>query len=57
MFGSEDHVLGPDLQNGRRLQGSGDGKKRQLGWDLCSVFLPMVLSVEKLKSALDAQRL
>lgn len=57
MFGSEDHVLGPDLQDGRRLQGSGDGKERQLGRDLCSVFLPMVLSMEKLQSALNAQRL
>lgn len=57
VFGSEDHVLGPDLQDGRRLQGSGDGEEGQLGRDLCSVFLPMVLSMEELQSALNAQRL
>lgn len=57
VFGSEDHVLGSDLQDGRRLQWSGDGKERQLGRDLCSVFLPMVLPMEKLQSALNVQRL
>lgn len=57
VFGSEDHVLGSDLQDGRRLQRSGDGKERQLGRDLGSVFLPMVLSMEKLQTALNAQRL
>lgn len=57
VFGSEDHVLGSDLQDGRRLQWSGDGEERQLGRDLGSVFLPMVLSVEKLEPALNVQRL
>lgn len=57
MFGSEDHVLGSDLQDGRRLQRRGDGEERQLGRDLGSVFLPVVLPVEELQPALDVQRL
>lgn len=57
VFGSEDHVLGSDLQDGRRLQRRGDGEERQLGRDLCSVFLSVVLPVEELQPALNVQRL
>ncbi len=57
VFGSEDHVLGPDLQDGWRLQRSCDGKKGELRWDLSSVFLPLVLSMEKLQPSLDVQSL
>lgn len=57
VFGSEDHVLGPDLQDGRRLQGSGDGEESQLRWHLPSVLLPLVLTVEELESALNVQSL
>lgn len=57
MFGSEDHVLGPDLQDGRRLQRSCNGKEGELRRDLPSVFLPLVLSMQKLKSALNVQSL
>ncbi len=57
VFGSEDHVLGPDLQDGWRLQRGCDGKKGELRRDLSTVFLPLVLSMKKLQSALDVQRL
>ena len=57
VLGSEDHVLGPDLQDGRRLQRSGDGKEGELRGGLPSVFLSLVLSVQKLEAALDIQRL
>lgn len=57
VFGSEDHVLGPDLQDGRRLQRGGDGEEGELRRGLPSVFLPLVLSVQKLESALDVQSL
>lgn len=53
VFGSEDHVLGPDLQDRWRLQRSRNGKKGELRRDLSSVFLPLVLSMQKLKSAMD----
>lgn len=57
VFSSEDHVLGPDLQDGRGLQRSRDGEQGELRRGLSSVFLPLVLSVQKLKSALDVQSL
>lgn len=57
MFGSEDHVLGPDLQDGRRLQRGCDGEEGELWGGLPSVFLALVLSVQKLESALDVQSL
>lgn len=57
VFGSEDHVLGPDLQDGWRLQGSRNGEKGELRRGLSSVLLPLVLSMQELKSALDVQSL
>lgn len=57
VLGPEDHVLGPDLQDGRRLQRSGDGKESQLGGNLSTVLLPLVLTVQELESALKVQSL
>lgn len=45
VLGPEDHVLGPDFQDGGRLQRSGDGEQRQLGGCLAPVILPLVLAV------------
>lgn len=45
VFGSEDHVLSPDLQDGWRLQRSCNGEKGKLRRHLSSVILPLVLSV------------
>lgn len=57
MFGSEDHVLGPDLQDGWRLQRSRNGKEGELRRNLASVFLPLVLAVQKLQTTLNVQSL
>lgn len=57
VFGSEDHVLGPDLQDGWRLQGGGDGEEGELWRRLPSVLLPLVLTVQELEPALDVQSL
>jgi len=45
VLGPEDHVLGPDFQDGGRLQRSGNGEQRQLGGRLAPVILPLVLAM------------
>lgn len=57
VFGPEDHVLGPDLQDGWRLQRCRNGEKRELRRGLSSVLLSLVLPMQKLKPALDVQSL
>lgn len=55
VFGSEDHVLGADLQDGRRLEGRGYSKQGQLGRGLTAVIQSSVLSVEELQATLEIQ--
>lgn len=57
VFGPEDHVFGPDLQNRWGLQRSGDGEQSELRQALPSVFWLPVLPVQELESALEVQRL
>jgi len=57
VLGPEDHVLGPDLQDGWRLQGGCDSEQGELRRRLSSVFLPLVLSMQKLEPSLDVQSL
>lgn len=57
MFGSEDHVLGADLQDGRGLKGRGYSKQGQLRWCLTSIVQSSVLTVEELQATLEIQRL
>lgn len=53
VFGSEDHVLGPDLQDGGGLEGRSDGKQGQLGGRLAPVILALVLTMQELQPALQ----
>lgn len=58
MFGPEDHVPGPDFQDGWRLQGRGDGKQGELRrGTLLAVALLAALTMEELESTLDIQGL
>lgn len=57
VFGSEDHVLGADLQDRRRLKGRGYSKQGQLGRGLTSIFHPSVLAMKELQATLEIQRL
>ena len=57
VLGPEDHVLGSDLQDGRRLQRGRNRKQGELSRDLSSIFLPLGLPMQKLQSALDVQSL
>lgn len=56
MFGPEDHVPGPDLQDGGRLEGRGDGEQGELRRAAALAVAPH-LTVEELESTLDVQRL
>lgn len=56
MLGPEDHVLGADLQDGRRQQGRGDGEQGELRRRApLAVAWLAALTVEELESALDVQ--
>lgn len=58
MFGPEDHVPRPDFQDGRRLEGCGDGKQGELRRiTALAVALLAALTVEELQPTLDVQRL
>jgi len=58
VLGPEDHVPGPDLQDGRRLEGRGDGEQGELRRGAPLAGAPLaVLTVEELETALDVQRL
>lgn len=60
MFGPEDHVPGPDLQDGRRLQGRGDGEQgelRRAAGGVAAAALLIALTVEELETTLNIQRL
>lgn len=56
MFGPEDHVPGPDLQDGGRLEGRGDGEQGELRRAAALAVAPH-LTVEELESTLDVERL
>lgn len=57
VFGSEDHVLGPDLQDGGGLEGRSDGKQGQLGGHVAAVIQMAVLAMQELQTALEGQGL
>lgn len=58
MFGPEDHVSGPDLQDGQGLEGRGNGKQGELRRRVAlAVALPTALPVEELESTLEIHRL
>lgn len=55
MFGSEDHVLGPNLQDRRGLKGCDYSKQGQLGRGLTSIVQSSVLAVQELQASLEIQ--
>lgn len=52
VLGPEDHVLGSDLQDGRGLQGCGDGEQSELGGQYRAIFRSFVLPMKEFQPAL-----
>lgn len=48
----EDHVLGSDLQDGRGLQGCGDGEQSELRGQGRAICRPFVLPMKEFQPAL-----
>lgn len=57
VLGSEDHVLGANLQDGGRLQGGGDGEQGQLRWGLNPIRARLALPVQEFESSLKIKGL
>lgn len=54
VFGPEDHVPGPDFQDGGRLERSGDGKQGKLRWAThLAAALRMLLPMQELETPLN----
>lgn len=57
MFGLEDQGLGPDLHDGRRLHGCGDGEQSQLRRSRSPIGSRVSLQMKVLQTPVEVQSL